>query len=60
MKKKKIYEEKIDIIFPFHSGSLLFPRIHVEKKIKTNVFYSWYLSHYLKKTKTGNYQWLFL
>lgn len=53
---KDVYEKKeTGIIFPFHSGIFIFPRIHVEKKIKTNIFYSWYLSHYLgkKKKKTG-------
>lgn len=56
-------KKKIDIIFPFHSGIFIFPRIHVEKKIKTNIFYSLYLSHYLKKKKkqkNGKLQWLFL
>lgn len=59
---KDVYEKKeTGIIFPFHSGIFIFPRIHVEKKIKTNIFYSWYLSHYLgKKKKLGNYEWLFL
>ena len=48
-----MYEKKeIGIIFPFHSGIFIFPRIHVEKKIKTDIFYSWYLSHYLEKKKT--------
>ena len=47
-----MYEKKeIGIIFPFHSGIFIFPRIHVEKKIKTDIFYSWYLSHYLEKKK---------